>query len=299
MSPVTCLAALAAAGLVLSHAPAVAGDQSSVPPPVKSASVTSQSTSSSVPPPVPMSERSATDLMSTANTASSLKVEGLVRAAKGSEELLERGQKVFDVKGNLITVADIGVSLSQGNYADATRKGAAAVIDKCVDAAIVGACAMTGPAAPGCALAVQTARFCGETYFNQSVGGWFVEKAEQAYTAVSDYAAKKIEEFQSSTASQQSSFEGTRTSNEQHAAAVAAMQPAPYSPSTTPYDNGSDPLLDALMAGLGTWAAPQPALPPVPLAAPAPAAPSGPCHDGHDESAHPGGCNDIPLGRMQ
>jgi hypothetical protein len=276
------LASLAAAAILLA-AGTPAAAQSSAPPPPKSPPAETGSILSSIPPPVAMKDRSATDLASTVNTASGLKFEGLVRAtSSGSKELLEKGQKYFDAKGNLITAVDIGVSAAQGNYGDAARKGAAAVIDKCVDAAIAGACALTGPAAVGCNIAVQTIRFCGETYYNQSIGGWTVEKIEQGASYVSELAEDARREQAATAAAQEAQFNSVQSGNADYAY-MAASQPAPYAPAYEADDGAL--FLDALMTGIVDATAPAPASAPL-------LAPSGACHPGHDEAAHPGGCHD-------
>lgn len=191
-----------------------------------------------------------------------------------------------------LQVGQIGIEAANGNYATATRKGAAMVIDRCVDAALAGGCAvMSAPTAetafPACQVAVQAAKFCAETAAGKSFGDWAVEKAEAGYDRVRAFVTEKRRDHDLARANQQTQFTTAQTSNDQQAIAIAGQQqsaPQGYQ------DDGSSALTAALMSGI---LAATPSQPPVPMA-PAPAA-NGACHSGHDESAHPGGCHSAPL----
>lgn len=292
MRSVTCFVALAAGALILSDAPAAAaGDPSSAPPPPKTAPATAPAQgASSLPPPVPLKERSAADLLSTTNDVVEPGIELLQRAARvtPTEQMARQTEMYFTVKKHAIDGVDAAVDVWNGDYRGAIDTVGGAVVDECIDRAIDAACAYaTGTTlvagAAGC-VAVKVARLCHETWTNESWGEKAF-KASGASDVIGAFVDEKVREYQAAKASQRSSIEGTRLSNESHAAAVAAMQPAPYSPSTTPSDYGGAALVGALMTGIATFNATS-----MPSPSSSPAAPSRP------SPPPPPPCNPPPGG---
>ena len=223
-------------------------------------------------------------------------VAGAVGEAKGlvDRSMAKTSTKFLNRAGTFVQGSQIGIEVADGNYGAALRKGAAMVIDRCVDVVIASGCAMVsvptgGAVFPACEVAAQAVRFCGEIAAGKSLGEWAVEGVAAGYGGIKAFVTEKQRKHDVARADQQAQFTATQANNDQQAIANTA-RPQPASQSQT--DDGSGALAAALMSGIFAASAP----PTAPLApSPAPVN-DGSCHPGHNESAHPGGCHAAPLG---
>lgn len=273
--------------------------------------------------------------------------------------MFNKGTAIVGNSGTLIDVAGksyaIGTDIEQGKYGDATRKGAAAVIDACVDIAIdvgckAGAVAYSGPGAiytaPACVAAAQIVKSCAEGYAEKSLGQAVVEYGEKAAVAAVGLYDQLLDKMADTRADADNRMGAMSAANEEAIAAQAAADRAAAEQSYAGADTAL--IMNSLMQGLTYIPPPPPVplapLPPVPLAAPIPApvaappprlavTPSPPsppprsvasvnppspppqsrigpplpeykppvagvkpCHAGHNEARHPGGCHKPPIG---
>lgn len=232
---------------------------------------------------------------------------GLVtrRDARQFNKYLDGAGKVIEVAGDAQTVYDVSKDVAKGDYAAATRKGGAAIVDKCIDAAINAGCraatlTYTGPASvytgPLCVAAVTTVKeVCDKKlkdYTGSSMSELVVKGVETTVTAAGDrYKAIRDE--------MTTNFARTKAEADAKRAEMAARNEAAIfeqaerdrvereaaQQAAASYDEMQ--MMNSLMQGIGN----------VP-AAPSPmqtTTPTG-CHAGHNETNHPGGCNQPPLG---
>lgn len=262
---------------------------------------TSVGPTSAVPP--PRQANSAVEAVGQVGTAVSAaeqmhNIAGAVGEAKGlvDQSMAKTSVKFLSRAGTVVQSSEIAIEAANGNYGAAGRKGAAMVIDRCVDAAIASGCALVsaptaGATFPACEVAVQAVKFCGETAAGKSLGEWAVEGAEAGYDRITAFVTEKRREHDTARADQKAQFTATQANNDQQAIALADQQQS--APQSQP-DDGSAALTAALMSGIFAVAAPAPVPPPL-SPSPAPGT-GGPCHSGHNESTHPGGCHSAALG---
>lgn len=305
---------LGGAALIVVPVPAIAGSAptNAVPPVAQSAES-------------PSKTREAVDSLSDVNSTTNIlhnaagavgESNGLVDKTMGtqSKRFLDGKTKALDYVSNGLTTYEVVQKARSGDYSGAIRQGSAEVIDqvidKCYTAATTAACAyISAPSGealfPACETAAVAVKFCADKVIEDKLGGSLgeviVKKSEEFYDKASMMFAEKQAEQNQQTQSQRSQFSAAQTSNDQQAIALAGAQAA-AAPSGNSGDDGGA-FAAALMSGImvmseqqsmqhapaQTGHAPSQA----PLATPqaAPTAIGGPCHTGHDENAHPGGCH--------
>lgn len=215
----------------------------------------------------------------------------------------------FDKVGDGLTLIDVGVTsyevgteISQGNYRAAARKGAAAVIDQCIGAAIAAGCTAatvgtTGPGAvfaePLCVAAVTTVvEYCDHKLkeatgmsMSETVVDWGVKGGAAAIGAMDSAFGSAERDFGQARASADAKRMSMSDANQAALAEQAAQEQAARDAAAAATSANDALFLNNLMMGLGSSFVPPPAVPLAPAAGP-----SG-CHPGHDEAAHPGGCH--------
>lgn len=299
-----------------------AAAQTSDPEPPRSKPATS---ATSTPPPANSKDDSygATDALDHTQRATSTIFNGAVIAGEGSRpsltvrrdarqfnKYLDGAGKAIEVAGDAQTAYDVGGDIAKGDYAGAARKGGAAIVEKCIDAAINAGCraatlTYTGPASavtgPLCVAAVTTVKEVCDSklkeYTGSSMSDWVIKGAEATAGAASDTYKAIRDEMSQNFARTKAEVDARRTEMaarneaalfEQAARDRAAQEAAAQSAAN--YDDMQ--MMNNLMQGIGTIGTPPAAAAPVPMAPPTPTG----CHSGHDETSHPGGCNKPPLG---
>lgn len=197
--------------------------------------------------------------------------------------------------------------LKTGQALDAYRRGDTAELYKLEGEAVVGSCVdlacgvVTGLATPlagfGCKVAAAAADAVYEHCTGKSAGaelGTFLMERDQAAnaSAIDRFAEDKRKAQRAMSDAQQAQFVAADNANAQQAQLAVAAAPSAPAP-----DDGGALLATALLDGVVRAST----MPPVPLAAPPPspavANPGlGPCHPGHNEARHPGGCHQAPVG---
>lgn len=308
---------LGAATAALACAAPVAAQSSAPEPPRSQTAGASQSapvTSSTPQTPQrgPAPHVDAADLLSTVATGKAVGVDLVTSTANlgmKSADVAADAARASNALGNMargasLTATAIGVrdDLAQGNCREAAKKVVAATVNELADKGLSAICGTAmlssgGLATPGCIATiavVQAARFCAETYYETSLGQIVADYGFKAYDAVTEYQAQQ-QQMQQNFRQAQVSADAKRIeiASQNEAFALEQIRAAQMAPSHS--SSGYDDMLfmNSLMQGLGTAMAP----PLAPLA-PVPSAttPGGPCHPGHDEASHPGGCHKQPLG---
>lgn len=222
---------------------------------------------------------------------------------------VKRVNGYFDKVGDGLTLIDVGVTsyevgteISQGNYGAAARKGAAAVIDQCIGAAIAAGCTAatvgtTGPGAvfaePLCVAAVTTVvEYCDHKLeqatgmsMSETVVDWGVKGGAAAIDAMDSAFGSAERDFGQARASADAKRMSMSDANQAVLAEQAAQEQAARDAAAEAASVNDALFFNNLMMGLGSSFAPPPVVPLAPVSGP-----SG-CHPGHDEAAHPGGCH--------
>lgn len=296
--------------------PAVAAAQSA-PPPTPSAGVAAPA-SPTVTPPAAAEKKEAYGLQDAGEhmlraTQTIFNGAGAGASPNPSATIARDVKRVngyFDKVGDGLTLIDVGVAgyevgteINQGNYGAAARKGAAAVIDQCIGAAIAAGCTAatvgtTGPGAvfaePLCVAAVTTVvEYCDHKLeqatgmsMSETVVDWGVKGGAAAIGAMDSAFGSAERDFGQARASADAKRMSMSDANQAALAEQAAQEQAARDAAAQAASGANDALFfNNLMMGLGLSFAPPPVVPLAPASGP-----SG-CHPGHDEAAHPGGCH--------